>query len=237
MCVCVCVCDDYVCGWGLWRQTVCVRKREQRGRDTTCHADISPVAVKFKPPSLLTPWATAALPLQHTHTLTLGRKHTQSSDGTIWPLTEDWALGSLWLSLRRGRAMGVGTIFRQQSRYFFSCWRENERKVAPKLLHCAFLSPCCQTVGSSALWAKYMSHNILYPKNWCIWCLWLTPVTSSESRWTVENKKDQNRCGRTRDIVYFIPRIPCQTLVPTLPTMQLSRWVWSVIWERYAISS
>lgn len=100
-CECVCLCDD-VFGWGLWRQIVyvCVKKREQRGRD------ISPVAVKFKPPSFLTPWATAALPLRQTHTHTLG--HSTHSDGTIWSLTEDWALGSLLLSLRRERVRWIG---------------------------------------------------------------------------------------------------------------------------------
>ncbi len=36
-------------------------------------------------------------------------------------------------------------------------------------------------------------------------------------------KKDQNRCSRIRDIVFFIPHIlfPRQNLAPTLPTMHL----------------
>lgn len=51
--------------------------------------------------------------------------------------------------------------------------------------------------------------------------------------------KDQNQCGRTRDIIFFIPHIlPCLTLMTKLPTMHFDhlylRWRFRFC---YAISS
>lgn len=97
LCVMMSVAGDY-------EDRLCVsvcEEREQKGRDRTCHAEISPVAVKFKPPCLLTPWATAALPLQHTNTL--GRKCTRIPDGAIW-------LTSLWESMTIRREIVSGGV-------------------------------------------------------------------------------------------------------------------------------
>lgn len=97
LCVMMSVAGDY-------EDRLCVsvcEEREQKGRDRTCHADISPVAVKFKPPCLLTPWATAALPLQHTNTL--GRECTRIPDGAIW-------LMSLWESVTIRREIVSGGV-------------------------------------------------------------------------------------------------------------------------------